>query len=202
MRETENRNIFEIQKRYKFITSPHKLDDYDSTILEDRAYLDLDDSAFRLEYQINMLENNISLINDEISGAKSIDDSIRLQILHRKKTRMGRELKLLMFEYGRLNLVSKVIGWITFYFKNKRRKKVSFGDFMLKNVWSKISKKMNMVYSLKLSLAKLANINRSVDELIQMQAPTKDAKDRYERLTTYINKANTIHSEIYKNIKL
>jgi len=178
MRETENRNIFEIKKRYKFITSPHKLDDYDSSILEDRAYLDLDDSAFRLEYQINMLEDNISLINGEISGAKSIEDDIRLQILTRKKTRMERELKLLMFEYGRLNLVSKIIGWVTFWFKSKKRKKTSIEDFMLKNFWAKISKKMNMVYSLKLSLEKLANINRSVDELIRMQAPTKDAKDR------------------------
>ena len=72
---------------------------------------------------------------------------------------------------------------------------------MLKYFLSKISKKFKMIYDLKISLEKLSSINRSVDELISMQAPVKGGKDRYERLTTYISKANSIHSEIYDNIK-
>lgn len=72
---------------------------------------------------------------------------------------------------------------------------------MLKYFLSKISKKFKMIYDLKLSLDKLSSINRSVDELISMQAPVKGGKDRYERLTTYINKANTIHSQISNDIK-
>lgn len=202
MDNTGERDLFVIEKRYKFISNPHKIDDYDSTILEDRAYLDMDDKAFKLEYKIGMLEDNIAQISDEIDGAEMINDDIRLSILKRKKLRMERQLRLCLSEYSELDIVSKIIGWVSLLVKRSLRKKGGFSQFMLKHVFSKISKKMNMIYVLKESLEKLSNINRSVDELIQMQAPVKDVKDRYERLTSYITKANSIHNEIVNNVKV
>lgn len=191
----------EKEVRYKFITSPHKIDNYDSTILEDRAYLDLDNNALRLEYQIGMLEDDIAIINKELDGAISIDDDEKIAVLKRKKLRMERQLKVLMFKYTQLDFSAKIIALISSIFKRKDSRKASIGDFMLKYFLSKISKKFKMIYDLKISLEKLSIINRSVDELISMQAPVKGAKDRYEKLTTYISKANAIHSEISDNIK-
>lgn len=191
-----------MEKRYKFITSPHKIDNYDSAILEDRAFLDMEDTSFKLEYQISILEDDISILEEEIEGAKLVEDEEKIKLLSRKKLRMERQLKVLMFKYTRLDFVSKVIALISFIFKKRKTTRNTIGDYMLKHFWSKISKKMKMIYELKTALEKLGNINRSVDELISMQAPVKGAKDRYEKLTSYITKANNIHSEISNNIKI
>lgn len=203
MENTGKKDLLASEKeaRYKFITSPHKIDNYDSAILEDRAYLDLDNSALRLEYQISMLEDDLAIITKELDGAISIEDEENIKVLKRKKLRIERQLKVLMFKYTQLDFSSKVIAIISAIFKRKKSNKNKIGDFMLKYFLSKISKKFKMIYDLKLSLDKLSSINRSVDELISMQAPVKGGKDRYERLTTYINKANTIHSQISNDIK-
>jgi len=191
-----------VEERYKFITTPHKIDNYDSAILEDRAYLNMEDTSFKLEYQISILEDDLAIIENELKGAKLIDDEEKINLLSRKKLRIERQLKVLMFKYTRLNFASKLIAFISLIFKKRDLKRNTIGDYMLKHFWSKISKKMKMIYDLKMALEKLGNINRSVDELISMQAPVKGAKDRYERLTSYISKANNIHSEISNNIKL
>lgn len=187
--------------RYKFITNPHKIDNYDSAILEDRAYLNMEDTSLKLEYQISILEDNISVLDEEIKGAKLIDDEEKIKILSRKKLRMERQLKILMFKYTNIDFTSKVIALISLIFKKRKKQNNTIGDYMLKHFWSKVSKKMKTIYELKIALEKLGNINRSVDELISMQAPVKGARDRYEKLTSYITKANTIHSEISNNIK-
>ena len=190
-----------MDSRYKFITNPHKIDNYDSAILEDRAYLNMEDTALKLEYQISVLEDNISILDEEIKGAKLIDDEEKIRLLSRKKLRMERQLKILMFKYTNIDFASKVIALISLIFRKRKKQHNTIGDYMLKHFWSKVSKKMKTIYELKIALEKLSNINRSVDELISMQAPVKGTKDRYEKLTTYINKANTIHSEISNNIK-
>lgn len=202
MEHTGESDLFLIERRYKFISNPHKIDDYDSTILEDRAYLNMEDKAFKLEYKIGMLEDNIAQISEEIEGAEMINDDIRLNVLRRKKLRMERQLRICLSEYSEIDIVSKIIGWVSFLVKRKFRKKTKIGNFVMKHILSKISKKMELIYSLKEALGKLSNINRSVDELIQMQAPVKDVKDRYERLTAYINKANSIHNEIVKSVNV
>ena len=54
---------------------------------------------------------------------------------------------------------------------------------------------------LKKSLDKLENINKSVDELIAMNIPYGENNDKYRQLSSYIIKANSIQSEIVKNMK-
>ena len=190
-----------MEQRYKFITNPHKIDNYDSAILEDRAYLNMEDTSLKLEYQISLLEDNISILDEEIKGAKLIEDEEKIKLLSRKKLRMERQLKILMFKYTNLDFTSKIIAVISLIFKKRKKQHNTIGDYMLKHFWSKISKKMKTIYELKIALEKLGNINRSVDELISMQAPVKGARDRYEKLTSYITKANNIHSEISNTIK-
>lgn len=190
-----------MEQRYKFITNPHKIDNYDSAILEDRAYLNMEDTSLKLEYQISLLEDNIAILDEEINGAKLIEDEEKIKLLSRKKLRMERQLKILMFKYTNLDFTSKIIAVISLIFKKRKKQQNTIGDYMLKHFWSKISKKMKTIYELKIALEKLGNINRSVDELISMQAPVKGARDRYEKLTSYITKANNIHSEISNNIK-
>ena len=49
-RGNENNNPFSSDERLKRATSPFALDGYDSAMLEDRAYLKLDDEMLKLEY--------------------------------------------------------------------------------------------------------------------------------------------------------
>ena len=74
----------ENEVRYKFITNPNKIDNYDSAILEGRAYLDLDNRALRLEYQISVLEDDLDIINKLEISFKEVKTQYdqELNILH------------------------------------------------------------------------------------------------------------------------
>ena len=54
---------------------------------------------------------------------------------------------------------------------------------------------------IKSSLDKLENINKSVDELMSMKIPYGESNYRYDILSKYISKANSIQSEISKVIR-
>jgi len=50
------------------------------------------------------------------------------------------------------------------------------------------------------SLERLTEINKSVDELIEMNVPYGEKKENYEKLTQYLAQANQIHSQISKTM--
>ncbi len=66
---------------------------------------------------------------------------------------------------------------------------------------AKLPKKFSSVLELRKSLAKLENINKSVDELMTMQTPYGEAGDKYIKLSKYITRANTIQAEIAKTLR-
>ena len=122
-----------MEQRYKFITNPHKIDNYDSAILEDRAYLNMEDTSLKLEYQISLLEDNISILDEEIKGAKLIEDEEKIKLLSKKKLRMERQLKILMFKYTNIDFTAKIIAFISLIFKKRKNQNNTIGDYMLKH---------------------------------------------------------------------
>ena len=68
------------------------------------------------------------------------------------------------------------------------------------NVLGKISKTFNSGQDLKLAVKKLSNINKNVNELISLQAPYGEAEEKYDRLTKYLTKANTIQYQVSKEL--
>ena len=72
---------------------------------------------------------------------------------------------------------------------------------MFNTLISKLPRKIASVFAIRNSLSKLANINKSVDDLMRYKYPYGEAATRYEQLSKYIAKANSIQSEIYKFIK-
>ena len=50
------------------------------------------------------------------------------------------------------------------------------------------------------SLEMLSGINKSVDELIDMKVPYGESLENYQKLTSYLYKANKIHSQILKSM--
>ena len=65
-------------------------------------------------------------------------------------------------------------------------------EFISNKILSKISKRFNSGQDLKLAVNKLETINRNVNELVSLQAPYGEAEEKYDQLTKYLTKANTI----------
>lgn len=202
--EGKSTNPFTVPEKFKQATSPFLIDGYDSTMLEDRAYLKLDDEMLKLEYQINKLEDDLMIINDEILAAINIDDHSRTELLKAKKENIKKELERLNNKYFDLGAMSKFTTVLSYIFKKGSSKEKSFWHkikyFFSKYVLSALSKRLRFTFNLKESLTKLSDINRNVDELISLRIPFGGLTGRYERLTNYINKANDIHAKISKNV--
>ena len=65
----------------------------------------------------------------------------------------------------------------------------------------KLPAPFSKIFELKKSLTKLENINKSVDELMRLNIPYGENINKYEQLSRYIIKANSIQSEISNYIK-
>lgn len=72
--------------------------------------------------------------------------------------------------------------------------------FISRKILAKVSKKFRSIMALSDSLEMLSGINKSVDELIDMKVPYGESLENYQKLTTYLYKANKIHSQILKSM--
>lgn len=197
-------NPFSVSEKFKQATSPFAIDGYDSVILEDRAYLDIDDEMLKLEYKIKKAEERLSILEEEISAALNIDDTQRLEFLESKKHIIEEELKDLNSRYFNIGAMSKFTTVMNAIFRRKAKRGKSFKEqikyFISKYLLSTFSKRLSFTFNLRESMSKLSDINRSVDELISLRIPFGGITGRYEKLTNYINKANDIHAKISKNV--
>ena len=64
-----------------------------------------------------------------------------------------------------------------------------------------MSKRLQSIFDMSDSLETLTSINANVDELIAMKVPYGETKANYEKLTTYLYRANKIHSQINKRLQ-
>lgn len=197
-------NPFTVSERFKQTTSPFLIDGFDSAMLEERAYLKLDDEMLKLEYRINRLEEDLMIIDEEIAAALNIEDQSRLAFLKTKKETIEKEIETLNDKYYDIGAMSKFTTIVSAMFRRRFKKernlfkKINY--FFSKYVLSVFSKRLNFTFNLRESLSKLADINRSVDELISLRIPFGGLTGRYEKLTNYIIKANDIHAKISKNV--
>ncbi len=187
-------------------TEPQRrLNDYDYNILKEDAYKDVTDEIFKLEYKISKTEEELKSIEDEIQAAKDVRDFNKVEILFNRKKQLQEDLNGLIEIYNDTSLSAKISGGITNMLSPKVKENFSgmkklFGIFSDALI-SKLPKRFSSALELKKSLAKLENINKSVDELMTMQTPYGEAIDKYEKLTKYITRANTIQAQISKSLK-
>lgn len=197
-------NPFTVSERFKQTTSPFLIDGFDSAMLEERAYLKLDDEMLKLEYRINRLEEDLMIIDEEIAAALNIEDQSRLAFLKTKKETIEKEIETLNDKYYDIGAMSKFTTIVSAMFRRRFKKEKNLfkkiNYFFSKYVLSVFSKRLNFTFNLRESLSKLADINRSVDELISLRIPFGGLTGRYEKLTNYIIKANDIHAKISKNV--
>lgn len=187
-------------------TEPQRrLNDYDYNILKEDAYKDVTDEIFKLEYKISKTEDELKDIDNQIRMAKDVRDFNKVEQLFNRKKQLQEDLDGLIEIYNDTSLSAKISGGITNLLSPKVKEQFGgirklFGMFS-DAIIAKLPKKFSSVLELRKSLAKLENINKSVDELMTMQTPYGEAGDKYVKLSKYITRANTIQAEIAKTLR-
>lgn len=189
------------QKGYSYSESLKHLNDFDSNILGEDAYKDVNDEIFKLEYKISKIEEELSEINKQIQTSNEIYDYYSVEKLSARKSQLEKDLKILTNIYNEASISAKITGSLTSKirsgFLNARNYLNSVGN----SIVSKIPGKLSSFMEIRNSLNKLENINKSVNELMNCRYPYGEAEYRYEQLSRYIARANSIQSDIYKFIK-
>ncbi len=195
MNETEKeKNIFSTD--YKLGT---RLNGYDVNMLNEIAE-PVDDDVVKLGVEITKVEDAIEELRSKITATErlgKLPDVIKLKI---KEKELERELSELKVSYSQKKSLSKP----ALNSKLKKRTNMpiirAIQRFISRKILAKLSKKFNSIMMLSDSLEMLSGINRSVDELIDMKVPYGEHLENYQKLTTYLYKANRIHSQILKSM--
>jgi len=185
-----NNNLFQ-QKR---------INDYDLNILNDNSFKDLDDKSLKMEVLIAQKEEALETINNKIKGLEILGKLLDVMELKIQAKKLENEINDLKSEYAKQNLSSRINSKIS---KSKRQLsplKV-IARFFTRHIFAKISKKFKSIADLSDSLDTLVSINDNVDELIAMKIPYGETKANYEKLTTYLYRANRIHSQISQRMQ-
>lgn len=178
-----------------------RLNDYDFNLLKEDAYKDVDDDIFKLEYKISKAEEEINNLEFQLQSAKDIDD-VNLVYDVEKRLKVAKEdYEALIAIYNNKSFSGKITDAV----KTKIDTKFSGIKNNILNISEKIVEKLpspfSKIFELRKSLAKLENINKSVDELMRLNIPYGENINKYEQLSRYIIKANSIQSEISNYIK-
>ena len=177
------------------------LNDYDSNILKEGAYRDVNDEIFKLEYKIAKIEEELNDINKQIQLANEIYDYYHAESLGERKQRLEEDLRVLTEVYKDASLSAKISGGVLSKIKEKFVTAGKIFEGLGSLLVSYLPNKFSSILEVKTSLTKLENINKSVDELMNNRYPYGEAAEKYEQLSKYIARANSIQSEIYKFIK-
>ena len=184
-------NFFVQQESFQTNDMPtepvRRLNDYDYNILREDAYKDVSDELFKLEYKISRLEEELTGVDGQIQSARDISDYDTVEIYNDKS--LSAKISGSLF-----NIISPNI-------KSHFSKLSKNLNSLKNNFLSSMSGKFASVQELKQSLNKLENINKSVDELMTLQTPYGEAGEKYDQLSKYITRANTIQAKISRLLK-
>ncbi len=191
-----NDNILEDMKSTISNPMQNRLNGYDSTILNDKTLPQGDNEKLKLEYKISEKQKALTDINGKIKNAELYGTQTEVLSLRVRKQRIEQELSELNREQANSAQKIKTLSGevIELPFIKKAQ------TFFSRKILAKVSKKFNSIVFLGDSLAKLSEINKSVDALIEMKVPYGEKNDNYEKLTEYLYQANQLHSKISKTL--
>ncbi len=185
--------------------SARRLNDYDFNLLKEDAYKDVSDDLFKLEYKISRIEEEIKAVDVQINSAREIGDYELIMNLSTQKTLLEEDKEALIAIYNDKSFSAKISDKILNVFGGKIRSDIEAFQSRLSNLsesfLSKLPKQFSSIIELKKTLIKLENLNKSVDELVSLNIPYGENINKYEQLSKYIIKANSIQAEISRYIK-
>ncbi len=195
MNETEkDKNIFSADYRFGA-----RLNGYDVNMINEIAE-PADDDVVKLGVEINKREEAIEELRTKIAATERLGRLPEVINLKIKEKELEREISELKTLYAQKKSLSKPA------LKHKLKKRTdmpvirAIQRFISRKILAKLSKKFNSIMMLSDSLEMLSGINRSVDELIEMKIPYGENLENYQKLTSYLYKANKIHSQILKKM--
>lgn len=197
--QSTNQNPFPLadEAGNKSASNPmHRLNGYDSTILNDKTFDKAESDKLKLEYKIAGKQKELNDINAKIKNAELYGTQNEVLSLRMKKQRFEQELYELNRQHAASNKIKKSFTGENIELPVIRK----IQTFVSRNVLAKVSKKFNSIVFLGDSLEKLTDINKSVNELIEMNVPYGEKNENYEKLTEYLYRANKIHSQISKTM--
>ncbi|MBE7711916.1 MAG: hypothetical protein E7Z92_07250 [Cyanobacteria bacterium SIG31] len=180
--------------------SNRRLNDYDFNLLKEDAYKDVTDDVFKLEYKISKIEDEIKSLEYQIQAARDIDDLNLINELVERKKVLEEDFEALIALYNDKSISARITEGVSSLLGSKIKKKINdlktkATDFT-ESLMLKMPGHFSSLVELKKSLSKLENINRSVDELMALNLPYGENINKYEQLSKFIIKANSIQSEI------
>ena len=182
-----------------------RLNDYDFNLLKEDAYKDISDDVFKLEYKIYRTVDEINTLKQQMQSALDIGDYNLVNDLTYRKKVLEEDYEALIAIYNDKSISAKISDKILGIFGKKTKEELT--NFQKKipllseTIIATMPKQLASIFELKKSLNKLENLNKSVDELISMNIPYGENYNKYEQLSKYIIKANSIQAEISRNFK-
>ena len=181
-----------------------RLNSLDSAMLEESAYIALDDHDLKLEKKIENLEQALKEIKEKLIVADTIQDEKAKQELLKQRKMLAQKLANLQAEYKSQNLDTKLTSAITRFLnfpqELKKNLKKRFKKFLRRSKLVRRFTPLARVLMVKDTLGRLDKINKSVDELVKMHVPFGEQEARYETLVTHLQKAGALHSQILKEL--
>lgn len=174
----------------------NRLNGYDSSLLNNKTLPEANTDKLKIEYKISERQRDLLDLSSKIKNAELYGTQNEVLSLKVRKQRIERELFELNRQQAESNNPVKSLTGEVIELPWVRKAQT----FLSRNVLAKVSKKFNSIVFLGESLEKLSDINRNVDELIEMRVPYGEKKENYEKLTQYLYQANQIHSQISKTM--
>ena len=180
-----------------------RLNDIDENILNNNSFKDLDDKTLKLECIIAEKEEALEAINAKVKGAELLGKLLDVMDLKIQAKQLENEIADLKEQYSKRGLAEKLTDVVSHNKQPKVRLSSikTLARFVSRRIIAKMSKRLQSIFDMSDSLETLTSINANVDELIAMKVPYGETKANYEKLTTYLYRANKIHSQINKRLQ-
>ncbi len=182
-----------------------RLNSLDSAMIEDAAYMVIDDPELKLEKKIEDTEKALRELKEKLIVADTIKDEKTKEELSSQIKYLKQKLQNLNIQYKSQNTETHLTGIITqiICLPQKIRKKIkkNIKKFLIHSKFLHKYTPLMKLLMLRDTLGKLNKINKSVDELVKMHIPFGEQEAKYEILVKSLSKAGTLHSQILKELK-
>lgn len=199
------KQLEEIEEEKKERLLLKRINSTDSAMLEESAYIVLDDEELKLEKRIENCEKALKEVKDKIVVAKTIKDEKSLKALGYKKNVLEKNLLNLQNSYKQQNFETELTSVITkvLLFPSIMKKKLtkSIKNLIRQSKFLRRFTPFARSLMVRETIGKLNKINRSVDELVKMKVPFGEQEEKYETLVNHLSRAGALHAQILKELK-
>ena len=182
-----------------------RLNDYDSSLFEETSVQKIEDPGLKLETKIEKTEEMISVLEEKLVVAESVQDTMLTKKIFIQKLMLEKELEKLQNEYKEKGFDAKIAQGLVNVFgvpgNIKKDLKTKVQNFVKNSGITKPFQPVKNFFKIKDTLSRLDKINKSVDELISMDIPFGEGEERYQALANHIVRANYLQKKIEKEFK-